>query len=151
MDNSLFLPPSPHYKSPTKIIDNAKKTEEYIRSTGNYNYLQAKYNLMCANAIHENPNPHLFTLIATPKKMESEAWEQAYEFVFDFLKKSRLHLTLETVHTEFLEIGEPEIQGIFDKYNRNDYFASLLDAIQERENWTIEDRATAFNPSIPRK
>ena len=149
MNPNVILPPAPNYKSPTKISDNAQRTEKYIQQTGNYNNIQAKYNYLCAKAIHENMNPRLFMLMASPKKMKSEAWEQAYEFVYDFLKKSHLPHTLETVHTEFLETGEPEIQEIFDQYDRNEYFASLLDAAQERIDWTIKDCAKAFNPSIP--
>ena len=150
IDNSIKLPISPKYQAPTKIADISKIVNDYLKHHGIPNKMQSKYIALIAKYMIKNKNEHFPTMIAKPKVGKSEAWQQAYEFIYEYFSKNQLKFTLETLKYELKDVELPNISGIISgldpENGLTEYFESLIKSSQHLAQMEIEEKAKLFRP-----
>lgn len=67
---------------------------------------------------------------------DKEAWQTAYDFIFDFLQKNKMNLTLSTMDVEFsIKKEKPELVNLFDDIDRNQYFDDLIEQAKNSDDF----------------
>lgn len=124
-------------KFPPRISQEELKsqTTNVMKEKGANNHFQAQFYRETSQEVVGSKDPKFATLQPILKiKDDNEAWQQSYEFVFDFLKKNEMTLTLETMNVEFnLKMQKPLSINLFDELDREQFCEDLLDQTRNTE------------------
>jgi hypothetical protein len=117
------------------------RTTQVMKVRGANYHFQAQFYEATSHDVVGSRDPKFCTLQPKVKKKAGDpAWTQAYEFVYNFLQKAEMDLTLRTLSVEFGRGGEPRRAGTFDRQDRDAYFAEL----RQLRRLALEDEVRDF-------
>jgi hypothetical protein len=113
------------------------------RKSANY-YFQAQFYEATSREVIGSPTTVFTTLQPKVRDHPEGAWEKSYEFVYSFMKKNEMDLTLSTLAVEFEESGGPKIKGIFDKTDHGRFVSDLVQVSQRVRHGSLRDQVHEF-------
>lgn len=135
---TIRVPRSRKFPSRISQEDLKAKTTAVFKEVGANNHFQAQFYEATSREVIGSNNFRFSTL--QPKLKiggEKEAWQMAYDFIFDFLQKNKMDLTLSTMNTEFLHEGKkPVLTNLFDDIDRNNFFEDLKDQAENSSSFS---------------
>jgi hypothetical protein len=133
-------------KFPPRISpeDLKAQTSEVMREKGANNHFQADYYERTCREVIGSTDPQFSTLQPKVRSHSEEAWAKGYEFVYSFLKKHQMDLTLSTLKVEFQKVGEPSIAGIFDRADHGRVIADLSGVAERLRGSKFDQKVHAF-------
>lgn len=133
-------------KFPRRISQEELKsrTTQEVNDKGGNTHFQAQFYSATAKEVVGSADPLFFTLQPVLREHDEEAWAQAYEFVYAFLKKHKMTITRDTVKTEFAGGSEPPLVGTFDNYDMEEFADALLEMSQTLNETSLKDRVESF-------
>lgn len=124
---SIRVPRSRKFPPRTSQEELKAKTAEILKEKGANNHFQAQFYEATSRAVVGSKDFKFSTLQPIIKiNSDKEEWQMAYDFIYDFLKKNKMDLTLSTMDVEFnLKKEKPNITNLFDGISRDQYFEDL--------------------------
>lgn len=135
---TIKVPRSRKFPSRISQEDLKAKTSAVLKEKGANNHFQAQFYEATSQVVIGSDNFHFSTLQPKLKiKSDIEAWQMAYDFIFDFLQKNKMDLTLSTMNTEFkVEGKKPILTNTFDSIDRSNYFEDLKEQAENTESFS---------------
>ena len=134
-------------KFPPRISqeDLKAQTTEVMKEKGANYHFQAQFYEATSHEVVGSKEPKFCTLQPKIVPHDEEPWAQAYEFVYDFLAKNGMDLTLSTLKVEFGKGKEPKNGGMFDDYPRDEFFSGLMEVSDAMKGVSFKDRVEEFS------
>ena len=144
MSHRIKLPHCRKFPPRISQEDLKAQTTEVMKEKGANYHFQAQFYEATSHEVVGSKNPKFCTL--QPKLVEhsEQYWAEAYEFVYDFLKKNGMDLTLSTLKVEFGKGKEPKLGGTFKDYDRNEYFSDLMAVSKSMKDISFKARVDEF-------
>ena len=133
-------------KFPPRISqeDLKAQTTEVMKEKGANYHFQAQFYEATSHEVVGSKNPKFTTLQPQPKiRDKDDAWAQSYDFVFDFLKKNGMQLTLSSMNVEFGR-KKPIQTDIFEQEDRNEFFDDLIQQSKSMKRQSFKNRVKQF-------
>lgn len=125
MSSRLRLPRCRKFPPRISQEDLKAQTTAIMKEKGANYHFQAQYYEATSHEVVGSNNPKFSTLQPSIKiNKNNSAWAYSYDFVFDFLQKNNMELTLSTINVE-LGKQKPVKTNIFEEKDRNQYFKDL--------------------------
>ena len=138
MSSRLHLPRCRKFPPRVSQEDLKAKTTAVMKEKGANYHFQAQYYEAASKEVVGSTNPKFTTLQPTIKlNNDKTPWAYSYDFVFDFLKKNNMELTLSTINVELGKKNSRLLTGksnLFNEEDRDQYF-SELNHISEQLNY----------------
>jgi hypothetical protein len=120
------------------------QTSEVMKEKGANNHCQAQFYEVTSREVIGSLDPQFSTLQPKIRDHPEEAWGKAYEFIYSFLKKHQMALTLSTMKVEFQGTGEPSLAGIFDRTDHGRFIGDLSEVAQTLRGTSFGQKVEAF-------
>lgn len=141
MSRPLKLPPSRKFPPRMSQEELKARTTHVMKEKGANYHFQAQFYEATSHEVVGSDDPKFCTLQPKVKRKSTEVtWKQAYDFIYDFLEKHKMDLTLATLSVEFGSAGEPDRTDAFRNQDRDQYFAQL----RETQRESLEEQVTDF-------
>ena len=100
-----------------------------LKEKGANNHFQAQFYVETCREVVGSTEFKFSTLQPKIKiKDDKEDWQTAYDFIFDFLQKNKMDLTIQAMNIEFeLKKEKPVLVNLFDGISRDQYFDDLIE------------------------
>lgn len=143
---SLKLPRCRKFPPRISQEDLKAQTTEVLKEKGANNHYQAQFYEATSHEVVGSDNPKFATLQPHPKVHEDDdAWNTAYEFVYQFLRENQMDFTLSTLEVEFGgKENEPKSAGTFDSISTSEYFEDLKQTSDNLNEKTFNDFVDEF-------
>ncbi|KAK8893177.1 hypothetical protein M9Y10_021592 [Tritrichomonas musculus] len=125
MSSRLRLPHCRKFPPRISQEDLKAQTTAVMKEKGANYHFQAQYYEATSHEVVGSKNPKFSTLQPSIKiHNDDDAWVYSFDFVFDFLQKNEMNLTLSTLNVE-LGKKKPARTDHFSQNDRNQYFKDL--------------------------
>ena len=143
MSRAIKLPHCRKFPPRISQEDLKAKTTEVMKEKGaNYHY-QAEFYKATSEEVVGSPDPKVCTLQPRIREHDEEAWMNAYELVYEFLKEHNMQITLDTMKVEFGDAGEPKLQGTYEAA-MDDEFIELKEISAGLKDLDFKQRVDEF-------
>jgi hypothetical protein len=133
-------------KFPPRISqeDLKAQTTEVMKDKGANYHFQAQFYEATSHEVVGSPDIQFSTLQPKVEDHPQESWTKAYEFVYSFLKRHDMSLTLSTLKVEFQGSGEPKLSGVFDRTDHERFIGDLSRVAQGLRRVSFDQRVHEF-------
>ena len=125
--------------------DLVKGSAEYLEEKGHGNKMRAHYINLLAKEVIGSKNLLFRHLQAKVHVSNSDAWDNAFKLVSDYLTENKLDYTKEIMEIEFKDCKPPE-PGRYPDKNSEEYLDEIYGLGEERESF--DDRVQTFKSQL---